>query len=265
MIDLNAIKEKSCVDYLESKGFHLEKKSSDRYSFFKSPFRDERTASFCVNNSKNTWFDYGAGFGGDIIKLVEIIEEIDFKSAIEQLNNSEYREVKFTQPKSPIEIINVRPLQRSYLIGYLISRKIDVDLAKIYLKEIQFKLYGRPKLAIGFENDKGGFELRNEYLKISTSPKWITTINGNEKQNVFEGFMDFLSLISKYKKVPKETCIILNSVSLIGKAEIKEGAKFFGDNDKAGDECFLKMPKAIDKRGLFAGYKDINDWLMNKK
>ena len=35
-----------------------------------SPLRDEKTASFHVNYSKNIWYDHGIGKGGDVIALV---------------------------------------------------------------------------------------------------------------------------------------------------------------------------------------------------
>ncbi len=40
--------------------------------------------------------------------------------------------------------------------------------------------------AIGFKNDIGGYELRNPLVKLSSSPKGITTIkNGSETVAVF--------------------------------------------------------------------------------
>lgn len=64
-MDLEEIKKISCTDYICSLGISKDRKSNSNFSFFKSPFRDENTASLGVNERKNTWFDYGAGFGGD--------------------------------------------------------------------------------------------------------------------------------------------------------------------------------------------------------
>jgi len=264
MTELNEIKQKSCVDYLIGKGFELDKRSNSRYSFFLSPFRNEKTASFCVNNSKNTWFDYGAGFGGDVIRLVELIDRLDFKEAISFLSGSVFESVKPKAVKSPIKIISESELSKAYLISYLKSRRINIQIAKKYCKEIAFDLNNKTQYAIGFKNDKGGYELRNKYIKISTSPKWFTTIKGSSKVHIFEGFIDFLSLMSKYNKTPKDTCIVLNSVSFIDSVENKDGAIFYGDNDKAGDECFKKIKNGVDKRSIFKGYNDINDWIVSE-
>lgn len=260
-MDLERIKQKSCSQYLESKGLERDRKSSKRYSFFKSPFRNEKTASLCINESKNTWFDYGAGFGGDVIRLVEFCENVDFKEAYRIIDNSFFKEIKPKHHKSNLVINDVRELSNHNLLNYLaIERKINISLAEKYLKEVHFTLNNRNQYAIGFQNDKGGFELRNKFLKISTSPKWFSSIKGKGSFNVFEGFMDFLSLMTYYNLEPTENVIVLNSVSMIDKVKIDGDVKFWGDNDKAGDACFNKI-NARDMRFLYKPYKDINEFL----
>lgn len=260
-MDLDLIKQKSCTEYLLSKGLEKDRKSNNRYSFFKSPFRNERTSSLCVNENKNTWFDYGAGFGGDVIRLVEVCENVSFKTALEILGDSTFKEVKQKTNKSNLVINDVKSLNNNNLISYLRNeRLINIDIARKYVKEIHFTLNDRQQYAIGFENDKGGFELRNKYLKISTSPKWFTSINEGDVINVFEGFMDFLSLMTHYNSEPKEKVIVLNSVSMVDKVDLTDNTKFWGDNDNAGNECLKKL-KAKDMRKLYHGYKDINEFL----
>lgn len=261
-MDLEEIKKISCTDYICSLGVAKDRKSNSNFSFFKSPFRDENTASLGVNERKNTWFDYGAGFGGDVIKLVMLCEKMDFKNAIEKLKGSTFCKISISQSIEPTLIItDVKELTNNNLVNYLrFERKINCDLAKKYLNEIHFENRGKKQYAIGFKNDKGGFELRNKFLKISTSPKWITTIQGTETKNIFEGFMDFLSAITYWNCEPKETVIVLNSVSMISRIELDGKLRFWGDNDNAGTECFNKI-NAIDERKLFAGYKDFNEFL----
>lgn len=261
-MDLEEIKKTSCSYYILSLGFAKDRKSNNNFSFFKSPFRNEKTASLAVNERKNTWFDYGAGFGGDIIKLVMLCEQIDFKTAIEKLKGSSFSQVSISQRvESTLIITDVKELTNNNLLNYLRhERKINCDLAKKYLREIHFENKGKNQYAIGFKNDKGGYELRNKFLKISTSPKWITTIKGTETQNIFEGFMDFLSAITYFNCEPKETIVVLNSVSMISRIELNGKLRFWGDNDNAGNNCFNKI-NAIDERKLFAGYKDFNEFL----
>lgn len=50
--------------------------------FCKSPFKDEKTASFNVNNVKNNWVDYATGQHGDGIKFVKLFEQVEFPEAV---------------------------------------------------------------------------------------------------------------------------------------------------------------------------------------
>lgn len=261
-MELEELKKISCSEYLHSLGFSKDKRSNNNFSFFKSPFRKERTASLAINERKNTWVDYGAGFGGDIIRLLMICEKIDFKTAIENLHNSSFEKITISNINTPKIVINeVKELTNNNLLNYLrFERKIDCDLAKKYLKEVHFENNSKKQYAIGFENDKKGFELRNKFLKIASSPKWVTTIKGTETINVFEGFMDFLSAMTYFNCEPKETVVVLNSVYMIDKVDLTGKLKFWGDSDASGDECFKKI-NAIDQRHIFKGYKDFNEFL----
>jgi hypothetical protein len=87
-----------------------------------------------------------------------------------------------------------------HLERYLIHRRISLDVANKYCNEIIYGLNGRQYYSIGFKNDAGGYELRNQYYKASSSPKDIKTFDiGSKEAVVFEGFFDFLSFISMNK------------------------------------------------------------------
>ena len=58
-----------------------------------------------------------------------------------------------------------------------------------YCYEVSFTNSDNKKTykAIGFKNNAGGFELRNEYFKGSSSPKYVTYFDNNAKSiAVFE-------------------------------------------------------------------------------
>lgn len=268
MYNAEVIKTISITDYLSSRGFERDRKSNRNFTFYKSPLGDEKTASFAINEHKNTWFDYGRGFGGDVIKLVELLEHCTFLEACEKLQNSSLCKVSIIEAKQPSLIIReIKPLVNNNLINYLrFERRLNIDLCREYVNEIHFENNNSRQYAIGFKNDKGGFELRNKFLKIGTSPKWVTTIPGTDTRNIFEGFIDFLSCVTYLRRKPTETIIVLNSVSLLSRIEPITGkVRFWGDNDRAGDECFNKLTGAIDERGLFKPYKDFNEFLTAKK
>lgn len=44
--------------------------------------------------------------------------------------------------------------------------------------------------AVGFKNNAGGYELRNEYFKGSSAPKYVSYIDNKANNiSVFEGFL----------------------------------------------------------------------------
>ena len=53
--------------------------------FIYSPFRAEKTPSFQINPIKNTWYDFGPGFGGTILDLIMKLENKDIREAVKQL------------------------------------------------------------------------------------------------------------------------------------------------------------------------------------
>ncbi len=50
-----------------------------------SPFKQERTPSFFVNDHKSSWFDFSSGQNGDIFKFVMLTEGLSFPEAVERL------------------------------------------------------------------------------------------------------------------------------------------------------------------------------------
>jgi DNA primase len=50
-----------------------------------SPFKQERTPSFFVNDHKGSWFDFSSGQNGDVFKFVMLTEGLSFPEAVERL------------------------------------------------------------------------------------------------------------------------------------------------------------------------------------
>jgi len=57
------------VDYLQSLGITPRKKQGSNLWYY-SPFRKETEPSFKVNLTRNEWYDFGLGKGGNILDLV---------------------------------------------------------------------------------------------------------------------------------------------------------------------------------------------------
>ena len=253
------VKNTDMVDYLLSLGFKPAKVTRNDY-WYLSPFREETTPSFKVNRNMNRWYDFGEGKGGNIIdfgilyhncSVKELLIKFSKPFSFQQQNieaNKEDEEAK------KIKVINEREISSFVLIRYLHKRRIPVEIAKKFCSEIDYELYGKNYYAIGFKNDAGGYELRNEKFKASSSPKDITLIKNNaEKLTVFEGFFNFLSYqaIHQKQEQPNTNFLILNSTSFFQKSlplmQSHKSVHLYLDCDTTGQKCIQKALE-IDKQ-----------------
>lgn len=290
-------KEIPILSFLESQGVRPVRKKGEQVFFF-SPFREERTPSFNINLEKNTWFDFGAGEGGNILDLAMKLFSCDFKTALQKLTPYAQGEVenvvklpflaferKIEQGnKTTFEILAVQALSHPVLLKYLVEeRKINRGIALHYLKEIRFKNLqnGRAYFAFGWKNQAQGYEIRNALFKSVIGEKAMSFYPGDKEGVdelwIFEGMTDFLSWLTIQKMtIPTAHCIILNSLSFLRPALdwIKEQKNLktiqsFLDNDEAGIKATDRLLKAYPKKvfahnNLYHDFKDLNEYLQSK-
>jgi hypothetical protein len=274
------VKNTDIVDYLETLGFKPSKVSRNDFWYI-SPFRDETQPSFKVNRNLNRWYDFGDGKGGNIIDFGIQYHHCSVSDFLKKMSGSFSFQQQKSIPKQQdeevkkITIINVKEISSLVLIRYLHNRRIPVEIARKFCKEIDYELYGKSYYAIGFKNNAGGYELRNEKFKASSSPKDITLIkNQADKISVFEGFFNFLSYhaIHQQQEQPKNNFLILNSTSFFEKSlplmQEYQSVHLYLDCDATGQKCSQKAmsidsQKFVDESSLYKNYKDMNDWTMN--
>jgi hypothetical protein len=276
-------------DYLKNQGTYPAKEYSG-YGMYKSPFRDERTPSFKVDYNRNLWCDFGSGEGGSIIDLVMKMNKCPFIEAIEKLRNfssipGKEEQQSFSFHRNPektngITLIEEKPVEHPGLLEYLQSRKIDLTIAREHCREVHYQTEGREYFAIGFGNDAGGYEIRNPSFKGCIAPKDVTHIRQDDRKEtcfLFEGFMDYLSLLTirqqlnpDYPSSNWHDNIILNSTANLQKAlpllADYDQTYCFLDNDKAGMTVFRELQKELgyrvrDSSHHYSGYKDLNEYL----
>ncbi len=200
------VKNTDIVDYLQSLGFKPAK--IIRYNhWYLSPFRDEKTPSFKVNQSMNRWYDFGDGKGGNIIDFGILYHHCSVGEFLKKMNTSFSFRQQNIEPNNEdddakkIKVITAKEISSLVLIRYLHKRRISLDLASNFCKEIDYELYCKRYYALGFINDAGGFELCSEKFKGGSSPKDITVIKIDaETLTVFEGFFNFLSYLTIHQK-----------------------------------------------------------------
>jgi len=291
----------SLVDFLAKLG-HIAEYRSGKELFYKSMLREERTASFCVDEKLEVWYDHGgpnaSGIkGGNIIdfalafwypiKFKDVIGRIADVMAI-PLNEKFSIDIQERRPRitaakiTNYEIETIKELNTHPAITrYLKSRGIW-EVAQDHIKEVYYAIKTGPKagrqfFSAGWQNDSGGWELRNQIaernFKSCLGKKAITTIPGSSRDlSIFEGFMDFLSWKIDNPQAC-DTVIVLNSVNLIDSAIFKAtsfaNVNIYFDRDKAGESAFelLKksIPIAIDRSAVYHKYTDYNEMLMARK
>ena len=149
-------------------------------------------------------------------------------------------------------------------------------MQKHRVKEIHYELKGRKYFGIGFQNNSGGFEIRNQHSKICLGKKDVTLIINNKKSKseivVFEGFFDYLTY-RNLEKSENSNCdfLILNSTTMLFKVKEKlidyEKISLFLDNDKNGKSVKSKIKSQYknveDCSLIYHNFKDLNEWFCN--
>ena len=175
------------------------------------------------------------------------------------------------------ELVGVREIEHPALIQYLDRRRIDVALARRYLKQVHFRPKGSLKqyFALGFPSGNG-FDARSPVFKgFVGDGKTITTLNFADKGTVavFEGPYDFLSWLAM-RGIEEPDCgiVILHSVALRRRAIDAIRAHGFGrlvlylDRDAAGRETadLIKAEfgdrNVVDRSSTYTDFKDLNEW-----
>jgi hypothetical protein len=285
-------REIDLVNYLFTLGFQLQKIRGNDY-WYLSPFRDETEASFKVNRRLNVWYDFGIGKGGDIIDFGVLCHHLTITEFLKKLNQNHLsfhpyhmhgQQSIHAGEKGKIRIVDEREIVSQSLMDYLSEkRKISIDVARIFCREVDFILYDKKHIAIGFKNNHGGYELRNEYFKGSSSPKDITLIENNHSNrcSVFEGFFSFLSFqmfAQKDKKISPQLSyeqtnfLVLNPLSFLEKSrkliEQHEKIHLYLDHEKAARQATqqaLKWSiKYVDKSHCYKHSKGLNEYLVKQ-
>ena len=280
--DFSRIKRYPIVEYLERKGIKPVRKTPT-YAMYRSPLREETHPSFKVDTEKNLWIDYGEGRGGSIIDLCMRMEGCTLSEAIRRLgqnasDNGTYSSRNGFAPNNSHPVMAVNGARRlieisdtlpPHLQDYLTKERcINLEKAMPFLKCVCYEVRGRCYQAIGFANQSGGYELRDDKtFKGTIAPKDITPIFTDRAEPVciFEGFMDFLSFLSMKEEITNH-CLVMNSVSNVARTirylndRHLTHIRAFLDNDEAGRRAVQDFIKAgFHVEGMNIHYKDFKD------
>jgi len=71
---------------VESKGIRLKKNGKGYFGL--CPFHHDKNPSLSITPLKNEWHCFGCGKGGDVIRFVELYDQVEFKEAVNRLDSS---------------------------------------------------------------------------------------------------------------------------------------------------------------------------------
>ena len=300
--DLSRIKRYPIVEYLERKGIKPVRRTP-AYALYRSPFREDTHPSFKVDTEKNLWIDYAEGKGGSIIDLCMRLKGCTLSEAIRILGqnapdithvprresvqgSSKQESIRQAVSTSGVRrLIEVSDTLPPHLLKYLEEdRCINLEKAMPFLRCISYEVRGQHYQAIGFANQSGGYELRdNGSFKGTIAPKDITPIFIDKLRDkdadkiqpvcVFEGFMDFLSLLSMKEGV-MSVCLVMNSVSNVARAirylndRHLTHIRAFLDNDDAGKRAtndFIRAGFKVEDISVhYRNFKDLNEYHVHR-
>lgn len=264
-------------------------------SFYRSPWspNGDHHPSLQVSPDGHAFHDWSSGKSGSIIDLVMQFEGVmsvsDALHVIEGVAPANLTPLLTPSPagkkkkeESAIIMDYVTVLRDRRLLGYLWGRGIHREVAVEYCREVHYHLSTRPDspyYAIGLQNDSGGYELRNAFVKQAAAPKDISTVTDLAECPffVFEGFIDFLSAV-EIGLLPSHAAtwnaIVMNSTALVEKTIVALSNSNAStvycllDHDDAGrratHDIIEAFPTATDYSSFYEAYNDLNDYLVER-
>ncbi len=77
---------------VEAKGIALKKNGKGWFGL--CPFHADKNPSLSINPNKNLWQCFGCGAAGDVIRFVELFDQVDFKEAVNRLSDNRFKPTK---------------------------------------------------------------------------------------------------------------------------------------------------------------------------
>jgi len=277
-LSLPQINALDMVAFLDTLGYTPTRTSFPHF-WYLSPLRHEKTASFKVNRKINAWWDFGIQQGGNLGRFLSLYYHCSlhdvpgrFSAGLPMPVVPPFRVSQIPAPDNSIRQLTIGPLLAPGLLRYLSRRRIAQHVAQQYCFEAHYIVREKQYYAIAFPNRSGGYELRNEYFKGSSSPKDITLITAQSSTLcVFEGFTDFLSYQTALSSlpIPARDYLILNTLGFLGACQdvmcSYPSTLLYLDNDTAGSDATAMATgwssTITDHRSLYSSHKDVNEWL----
>jgi len=159
--DIQLVRERSAID--EVVGEYLQLRNAGGGSLKGlCPFHDEKTPSFNVTPARGLWYCFSCSEGGDVIKFVQRIDNLNFAEAVERLAARAGIELRYEQGG---HVPGQEQSQRRRLLqahraaaDYYLERVSGADAvtARAFLSERGFELADAAQFGVGYAPAKEG-------------------------------------------------------------------------------------------------------------
>jgi len=101
---------------VEAKGIKLKKNGKSWFGL--CPFHADKNPSLSINPAKNLWQCFGCGAAGDVIRFVELFDQVDFKEAVRRLSDNGFKK---SAPKPQPEQAKTLSVKDRKLLARVVS------------------------------------------------------------------------------------------------------------------------------------------------
>ncbi len=175
--DIEAVKERTDIVKLVSQHLSLKKSGHDSLSGL-CPFHQEKTASFSVSPSKQVFYCFGCGKGGDAITFLRELEHLSYVEAVERLAQQAGVNLRY-EGDSPAErrqaarraaLIKANEQAAELFSKMLVDGREAVE-ARAYLQERGISAESIATFGIGYAPNYPDFLLRRLSAARDLSPE----------------------------------------------------------------------------------------------
>lgn len=195
---IQRVREADIVTLIESYCSDLKRKGASY--FCKSPFKDEKSASFNANPIKNNWVCYSTSQSGDGIKFVMLVDKCDFLEAVKKI--ASICKIYLDEEKVPEDVMRLRDHKKTLVslanrVGHTYVKNYNALDKEHWAKKHVSKLGYTPDTLINFQI--GYAKLDNqitkaciEHAKLSEAKEIaITNTNNNQTTDFFKNRIIF--------------------------------------------------------------------------
>jgi DNA primase len=164
--DLEAVRERTDIVKLIGQYLSLKKAGHDSLVGI-CPFHTEKTASFSVSPSKQVYYCFGCGAGGDAVRFLQEVEHLEFRETVERLSKDAGVTLRF-EGETPAErraasrrqSLHKANDEAAALYHRTLMEAHEAETARAYLKERGIDPQTAERFAIGYAPGAPDFLLR---------------------------------------------------------------------------------------------------------